>query len=56
MAREITTSETTSTSRPRGRAAAIIAALTLASILSGCVVAPAPGYYAFHPHRYYYYW
>ena len=37
--------------KPRRRAAALIAALALASLLGGCVVYPAsPGYY-YHPYH-----
>jgi hypothetical protein len=44
------TRNTNSSSKPR-RVAAVVAALALAGLLSGCVVYPGgPGYY--HPHHY----
>lgn len=47
-------------SKPR-RIAAVIGALAFAGALSGCVVAPAPGYYGYygyyhHPVYHPYYW
>lgn len=44
------TRDTNTKSKPR-RLAAVIAALALAGVLGGCVIAPAPGYYHYHYYR-----
>ena len=40
----------------KSRIAAVVAALALAGVLSGCVIAPAPGYYYGPHYGYHGYW
>jgi hypothetical protein len=47
----------TNTKSKKSRIAAVVAALALAGVLSGCVIAPAPGFYGYYgPHYHGGYW